>query len=60
MKKLATVFTVLGLLSISFSASAACGSNASRNSTTRAPGTTSTSTPSSGNADVAIPAGTPR
>ena len=60
MKKLATLFTVLGLLSISSSAFAACGTNAGRNSPTRAPSAPTTTTPSTGGADVAIPAGTPR
>ena len=57
MKKLIAVFTVLGLLSISTSAFAACGANNGRNSTTRAPSSGTAGTPNGGTAGTAAGAG---
>lgn len=60
MKNIAAVVTVLGLLALSTSAFAACGSNASRNSNTaRNPNGGSFPT-RTGTTDTAAPAGMPR
>ena len=59
MKKLVMAFTVLGLLSVSVSAHAACGTNAGRRTDTRAPSSPS-SNGNGGNAGTASGAGMDR